>query len=334
METSIGSWIESKERDWYRHNEILQATLPRRHAHTTHEFRCPLCSYKQSPPDNIRPVFHRHFSTRQLRILMGVGDKEGSYFCPSCKNVDSPGKIHQQRTTERRRVIVSNCTLHNHYLSGRYEGDIIHIDYCTIPMATIEELEHAYRVDYLNSEEPADVVLVAGLNNIARNEDEDQIMERIRKFAVMVTEESKNYNKQGRSSFAVATLTQPPKLAWEEDDGPSPYPRHRNFKEVIKRLNGRIILFNNALRTNDRQPPTNQDTSPETSQAPQFHNIGIKTRFELKEDKWTPVTQHEWKSWKKEGRRSLITQLNSEERAKMGRMINKYFMSQIHGSNT
>ena len=67
-------------------------------------------------------------------------------------------------------------------MSG-YEGDEIHIDYLTIPGATVRELEHAFMAEYGNVHRAVDVLLVAGLNDILRGAKESEILEDIQHFS-------------------------------------------------------------------------------------------------------------------------------------------------------
>ena len=116
---------EIKTKDGMGRSQVIRYTIP----------NCHICSYQQTPPMALEPVRHKHFSTRQLRILTGIEDNGGLYHCPSCRNTKSPGRVHGFNRQDRTRIVVSSSTLHNYYLGWEYEGDDTHIDYCTIPGA-------------------------------------------------------------------------------------------------------------------------------------------------------------------------------------------------------
>ena len=52
----------------------------------------------------------------------------------------------------------------------------IHIDYISIPGATIRDLHHAFRVEYGNTHRSVDVILCSGLNDVIDGSTSDQIM--------------------------------------------------------------------------------------------------------------------------------------------------------------
>ena len=315
MGDTIEEWQDTVPEDWYPIQPRLSEEIvnPSHYRNIHKELtKCTICSFRQIHPHPLKPVFHKHFSSRQLRIIMGVEHYGGFYRCISCSENRFPGRIHKHERHGRRRLVVSSSTLHNYYLSEHYEGDSVHIDYCTIPGAKIQDLYLAYREEYLRSENPLDVILVAGLNNLNKGEEENQVMERIREFAIMVTEESMNYHRYGRSSFSVATLPYAPKLAWLDGDGPCPYPPNHNKCSTMKALNGRITLFNNMLRRTNRQPRSRTETANWLSQAPQFHNLGVKTSVQQKGNIITLTTSHDWGCWRKAGNRQNMMHLGKE----------------------
>ena len=64
-----------------------------------------------------------------------------------------------------------------------YQGDEIHIDYPTIPGATVSELEHTIMAEFGNGLRAVDVLLVAGLNEILRGATDHEILEDIQQFS-------------------------------------------------------------------------------------------------------------------------------------------------------
>ena len=91
-----------------------------------------------------------------------------------------------------------------------YQGDPIHIDYITIPGATIKDLHHAFLAEYGNVHRPIDVLLVAGLNDVLKGSTSDQILKDMEAFKESVR--NLCILDETCSSFAVSTLPFPPKL--------------------------------------------------------------------------------------------------------------------------
>ena len=93
-----------------------------------------------------------------------------------------PAKTHSHKIGTRYPVLVSSSILNNwqgmRSMNG-YQGDDIHIDFITIPEATVRELEHAFMAEYGNVHRPVDVLLVPGLNDILRGATDSEIMEDI-----------------------------------------------------------------------------------------------------------------------------------------------------------
>ena len=52
-----------------------------------------------------------------------------------------------------------------------YGGDLLHIDFLTIPGASVKHLRHAWNVEYrkLSSKIPVDVLLLAGTNDLMQS---------------------------------------------------------------------------------------------------------------------------------------------------------------------
>ena len=123
---------------------------------------CRICSTTD------RPVFHRHFSSKFGRFLIGA-NKPGakSYNCPSCKKVHGPNYQH------RIKLVLSTSTLHMWFAEEMYKGDPAHRDYVTIPGAKIVHLHEAFLAEYGTVTIGMDVVLAAGLNDVARRHTRD-----------------------------------------------------------------------------------------------------------------------------------------------------------------
>ena len=127
-------------------------------------------------------------------------------------------------------------------MSG-YEGDEIHIDYLTIPGATVRELEHAFMAEYGNVHRAVDVLLVAGLNDILRGATDHEILEDIQHFSDSVKSISARSGELYQGSFAAATLPFPPKITVIKD-------AHRKIvndrKDLMISLTSMIHEFNRS----------------------------------------------------------------------------------------
>ena len=64
-----------------------------------------------------------------MRVLAGVEEAGGSYFCPTCSENGSPGKVHKAHDVatsengrkERLKIVMSSSTLHECWKYGGYE---------------------------------------------------------------------------------------------------------------------------------------------------------------------------------------------------------------------
>ena len=138
---------------------------------------CKICSFLQKAPDTKKQVFHDHFSSKHLRELLDVEfSLSGSYFCPSCKCHHAP------YPTERTKIVLSDSTMHNFFAppavtNTTYEGDTQHTDYLTISGATLKTIFHAFQLEYSHHTMPMDVVVIAGYNNLLKNQGRDVIFD-------------------------------------------------------------------------------------------------------------------------------------------------------------
>ena len=127
-----------------------------------------ICSFKQPHPSTPVPIYHRHSSTRQARVLQGAefASTNCTYLCPTCQ------VPHMAVLPTGLDVCVLDSTLHEFHLP-REPGvvcppDTSHVDWLTIPGATVEELLFAWQVEYAKLARPMRVLLVAGLNNLVK----------------------------------------------------------------------------------------------------------------------------------------------------------------------
>ena len=101
------------------------------------------------PGDNASStVCHTHNSSKNYRIS-ALANIWGNYHCFTCKNTP-----HLHKIGTRYPFLVSSSILNNWQglrIMNGYQGDKIHVDYITIPGATVKELEHPFLAEYSNS---------------------------------------------------------------------------------------------------------------------------------------------------------------------------------------
>ena len=276
---------------------------------------CEICSeFIPGGDESIKPpiFLHNHNSSKQYRINAPT-DTWGNYPCFTCS-----GTPHSCKVGVRYAVLVSSSTMNNwqglRSFNG-YQGDPIHIDYITIPGATVKDLHHAFLAEYGNIHRPVDVVLVAGFNNIIRGSSADEIMKDIIDFNGTVSNICFGNNNAFWSSFAAATLPFPPKLA--AFDGENRKLR-KNHIETLVNLTTKIRVMNQY---------DNHPTIP-THLAPCFHTWGVRIK---KHTKITgPVNlmehfaNHRHSSWR-EKKPSDMLHLSDHLRLKMGKSVVEYF---------
>ena len=115
-------------------------------------------------------------------------------------------------TEEKRlRIVLSSSTLHNFWSEG-YEGDLLHVDWSTSLGVTIQDLLLMWRADYWNEKKPMDLLIIGGLKNILRGDDEDRFIARLVDFYNAIVAQGEKNVRINRNTFAVATLFYPPVL--------------------------------------------------------------------------------------------------------------------------
>ena len=274
---------------------------------------CQICSFSQKAPETKQQVYHDHFSSKHLRELLDVEfSLSGSYYCPSCKCNHAP------YPSERTKIVLSDSTMHNFFAppsatNTNYEGDVQHTDYLTISGATLETLFHAFKIEYSYHTKPMDVVIIAGYNNLLRNQDREVIIDIIEKFSEFVRLMT---NEDGSSNtVTVGTLLYPPQLAWFRDDGPEPH-NYVNQIEKINWLNGKI----------DR---LNIENGRGHYMGVHKHGVRVTTarwldQFGMQHEKH--VKKHRWEHWRESNKRNML-HLTNERRFVLGRAVNEYFMN-------
>ena len=223
------------------------------------------------------------------------------YFCTSCQ------VSHNARMPYCLNICVSTSQLHGFH-QPREQGvvcppDTTHVDWLTIPGATISDLLLAWRLDYHREPRPMQVLLVGGLNDLLKGGDFGSVRDQIRRFEFNVNYQNK-YHPGLKNEFSVATLLNPPKMVWFEDNGPTP-PNHIDRQDEIVLINDWLDVFN---RQNGRQC------------VPRFNTLGTGTDRVFK--------THRWNEWRQSEPRDGMLHLSNKNRVKMGKQLVKFFVGE------
>ena len=272
---------------------------------------CDICSYRQRPPAQPRLVSHRHNSPREIRIVQGVEYAEQNlpYMCTSCV------ASHPARSADGLNILVGASNLHDLHnprdARVRCPPDPIHIDWLTVCGATIPDLQYAWELDYGKSDRPMRILLSAGLNDLARGKSRLAIVASILQFSTVVDRQNL-YHPHTKNEFVVATVLNPSKFVWFEDNGPPP-PNHQNLLNEIKELNSWIVYFN-------------QQRGKIT---PRFHRFGVKdgTRRD-KDGHYRKVKCHLMDRWRQTDSDRDKLHLNDQWRVRMGIAVTRHFQGE------
>ena len=243
---------------------------------------------------------------------MGVEglDPNCPYVCPTCQ------KSHKAKPETGLNICVSGSQMHEfHYPRDNnvtVAPDNIHIDWLTIPGATVDELCDAWRLDYHKESQPMRIMLASGLNDLLRGGDKTSFIEAVKGFKINIDAQNKYHSNGLKNEFCVAPVMNPPKLCWFPDNGQEP-PNYENRLVEIAEMNDWINNFN---RANGMSGP------------PCFQTWGTRSSMKVLEDgsAW-PFKTHRWNEWR-ETEKSEKLHLNDKMRGKMGQAIVKYFQSE------
>ena len=94
-----------------------------------------------------------------------------------------------------------------------------------------------WRADYWNEKKPMDLLIIGGLKNILRGDDEDRFIARLDDFYNAVVAQGEKNGLINRNTFTVSTLFYPPVLCWFEKNGKMPHENYTNHLQLMTRLN-------------------------------------------------------------------------------------------------
>ena len=166
---------------------------------------CTICPPRTYLEDDVVPIFHKHFSGRTERMQY-----RDSYDCPPCARVHSP------RISAPLPVCVGSGTLHEFWLpydeSIRFNGIPCHIDFVSVPGATVAELRTAFMAEYAKAECPLNVVLLPGYNDFLRGSEVPEVVQEIQMFKDLVDLQAYRCHPSSPNTFGVAAMPFAPRL--------------------------------------------------------------------------------------------------------------------------
>ena len=306
---------ESLNRRYNEKHQLLENKDPgyrrfrNKHEHI-HRY-CGTCSEFTSKLTNkyMKIVTHTHFSSFKYRTTAPV-DSDGNYTCITCESTP-----HSCKVGMRYAVLLSSSTLHQwqgRRERNRYRGNELHMEECTIPGASIDDLTHALLAEFSGTYRPIDVIAVCGLNDVLRGRTPDQIISSFRKLQEAVH----HLTPEGeRNSIGIATMIIPPKIAHlrERQWGPTPGSNLYNMVEI----NARILCLNQEQE---------QGQLP-VMFAPRFHTWGMTGKS--RGSRWPRnllegIQYHRSSQWR-ESARTRRLHLSDDCRLRMGRTCIGYF---------
>ena len=155
------------------------------------------------------------------------------------------------------------------------------------------------------------VLLVAGLNDLAKGGDFDSITTEFKRFAHVVRH-ANDHHLGVANQVAVAPLLPAPKFVWYPDNG-TPPPGYRNRREEVERINEWVKVFN---ARND------------IHQVPRFNIWGTRTTKRYVEGTQMEFKTHRWNEWRVSEPAGDKLHLCDKMRVKMAKYVIKYFESE------
>ena len=273
--------------------------------------RCEICTYRQPEPKPCERVYHHHYSSREIRIMQGkeYSSRNPHFMCPTCEC------FHPIRPIDGLNVCLGTNQLHEFH-SPQEPGvlcppDKIHVDWVTIPNATIPTLETAWQIDYAKYKTPMRVLLVAGLHDVMNGVPVDNITNSILNFKNVVDDQNKMHPAV-KNDLVVATLMNPPKATWFKDNGAPPR-NHTNYLEQIMAINKWIIEFNESYG----------------NVTPRLHRFGVRCGRKFSHGEYVPLQAHQMNKWRQSEEIAERFHLNDYWRVKLGATVVKHFESEF-----
>ena len=188
------------------------------------------------------------YSTTSIRR----SHKGESYVCPICNEVESiiiPA-------SETRRVVLACDTMYG--IWDNLPANTEHFEMDLIVGGTVEDMLKALVKNYLDLPNRLEIMVIAGINNIAAGETAEQIIHEMAKLKYVVDEYSKKWSHSPPSYVAFCTVLLPPKFCSlnvppiqpNEPDIAEwvPPPNFRNKSDELDKLNNMILKMNENLK--------------------------------------------------------------------------------------
>ena len=168
------------------------------------EYRDKPCTYCSS---NTTTVRHHHFSTMELRAFARKWTK-GDFMCPVCQEFEPT--IQSCNTT--RKVILTDSTLYGVWNNSKLPKITEHVEIECIVGARVRDLTRALVKNILKYSNRLEIVVIAGINNIGKNDTVASIMEEFREMKEVVKEHSIKHKHNPPSYVSISTLILRPKF--------------------------------------------------------------------------------------------------------------------------
>ena len=257
------------------------------------------------------PVYHLHYSSVEIRVMQGVEwtTTNRPYMCPTCQ------AHHPVRTEYGLNVCLGDSQLHDFHNprdpTVTCPPDKIHVDWVTVPGATIPFLQHAWKVDYTKYTTPLRVLLVAGTNDLLKGGTMTSVTNSILHLKNAIDEQNA-YHPETPNEFVVATMLNCPKFTWYPDNGPPP-PGHHNRLAEIRDINQWIIEFNESYGNT----------------TPRYHRYGVRSGRKWVHGEYVPMHVHQFKKWRQSEDVADMVHLNDYWRTRLGGAVVSYFQSEL-----
>ena len=307
---------KKSELSYFHNNKVSNAEHIRKTNASIARY-CDICSESTSViHPNGQVFFHSHTSSKTYRMNAPT-DKWGSYPCFTCERTP-----HSHKIGMRYPIIVSSSIL-NHWQGRRsanlYPGDDMHIDYITIPGATIKDLHHAFISEFSGVYRPVDVLLVGGVNDVLQGRTAEQVLSDILNFKKSVLSLNQDPGSGHLSSFAVATVPFPPMMTVMPGESRRIYNNKLlimvDLTTGIREMNRNGVNPITGLPLGEYNTPTFHIWGREGGAEDKL--IGPRNLLETISD----VRDKEWR----EDNHDRMLHLSDKARIRMGRSCIKYF---------
>ena len=166
---------------------------------------CTICPPVWRPDGQVVARYHKHFSSR-----LGRRECRGVYDCPTCAHPHPP-EIQGHLS-----VCVGASTLHEFWIPMEggvdFCGGEHHVDYVSLPGATIQEMRLAFLAEYGEADSPMNVLCIPGYNDLLRGAEVQDILQEIEVFKDLVELQAHRYHPSFPNTFGVSTMAYAPRL--------------------------------------------------------------------------------------------------------------------------